>query len=114
MGKKTITIYQEPVEAQWATAYGTRANAPWIDTGQTRFFIEDTRIGNPPHFIIYEENHIPGETKRICDIGHGLEDASQKAYKHALESAKHRVELGKERSGEEIELIDETERRIIQ
>ena len=78
MEKKIIRITQEPGGVRDATLYRTEANV-WYDEGETRFRLEETSIGDPPHVLIYKEEGASIDSK-LLDIGHGLEEASEKAY----------------------------------
>lgn len=109
MVKKIIYIEQEPGKVKDAPLYKTQANV-WFDEGETIFYLENTKIGEPTHYLIYEKQRVSrGKVESILvDIGHGLEDASKKAYELVLESGKERVKRGEEISGDEVCLVDKT------
>jgi hypothetical protein len=112
--EKSIKIKQEPLKVRDATKYVVSANV-WYDPGEIKFTVDTEPIGNPDHFLIYESK-INIRNRRVTqpiDIGHSREEASQKAYMHALNIAKDRINYIRDKfKGLEVSLVDETVRGV--
>lgn len=106
--EKSIIIEQEPLKERNAIRYTVSANV-WYDKWETEYLVQEDPIGDPDHFLIYKSEM--DEEERITspiDIGHSREEASQKAYMHALNDAKSRINYIKTEKGLEVSLVDET------
>ncbi len=107
--EKSIIIKQEPPKLRDAIEYIVSANV-WYDEGETKVIVETNFIGYPYHFLVYKSEIDKENIKNTqpIDIGHSIEEASQKAYMHALNIAKNRINYIRANKGIEVLLIDRT------
>lgn len=87
-------------------SYSVAANVPY-DKERVELIVGREPIGTPNHYLI-ELRHQHTITAYPIDIGHSLEEASQKAYAYAVRMANERISLERKQSGVEVFLVDDT------